>query len=93
MSFFKTLTMSAVALGGLAMVPSAALAQAAPGGDVARPAGAAFGPTYADLATLADAAELVLRVQIRKATVLRPERAPGVAPGFARLYVEANTWR
>jgi len=91
MAFFKTLAIAGMALGGLAAVPSAALAQAAAGGAVARVAGAAFGPTYADLATLSDAAELVLRVQIRKATALKPERAPGLAPGFARLYVEANT--
>ena len=91
MSFFKTLTISAAAVGGLGAVPCAALAQGAAGGDVARPAGAAFGPTYADLATFSDAAELVVRVQIRKTTALKPDRAPGLAPGFARLYVQANT--
>jgi hypothetical protein len=91
MSFFKTLAICATALGGLAAVPCAGLAQASGGGDVAQSAGAAFGPTYADLATLSDAAELVVRVQIRKVTALKPDRAPGVAPGFARLYVQANT--
>ncbi|MBA4768147.1 MAG: hypothetical protein H2049_11025 [Porphyrobacter sp.] len=91
MSFFKTLAMAGMVFGALATVPSAALAQTARGGDVAQPAGAAFGPTYADLATLSDAAELVVRVQIRKTTALKPDRAPGLAPGFARLYVEANT--
>lgn len=91
MSFFKTLAMAGMVFGGLVTVPSAALAQTARGGDVAQPAGAAFGPTYADLATLSDAAELVVRVQIRKTTALKPDRAPGLAPGFARLYVEANT--
>lgn len=91
MSFFKTLMISAAALSGVVAGPCAALAQSAVGGDVARPAGAAFGPTYADLATLSDAAELVVRVQIRKATALKPDRAPGIAPGFARLYVQANT--
>jgi hypothetical protein len=49
------------------------------------------GPTYADLATLSDGAELVVRVQIRKATALKPDRAPGLQPGFARLYVQAQT--
>lgn len=91
MSFFKTLAMAGAVFGGLAAVPCAALAQTNATGDVVRPAGASFGPTYADLATLSDAAELVVRVQIRKATALKPERAPGLAPGFARLYVEANT--
>jgi len=91
MSFFKSLVMTGGALATLATGLSPALSQAPAGGDVATRTGSAFGPTYADLATLSDAAELVLRVQIRKATTLRPERAPGVAPGFARLYVEANT--
>ncbi len=91
MSFFKTLALTGAALGGLAAGPLPALAQAPARGDVATLAGPAFGPTYADLASLSDAAELVVRVQIRKATALRPERAPGVTPGFARLYVEAQT--
>jgi hypothetical protein len=91
MSFFKTLVISLAGLGGLAAVPCAGLAQASGSGAAVQPAGAVSGPTYADLATLSDAAELVVRVQIRKATALKPDRAPGVAPGFARLYVQANT--
>ncbi len=47
--------------------------------------------TYADLATLADQSELVVRAQIRRQTLLKPERAPGLAAGFARLLIEANT--
>jgi hypothetical protein len=47
--------------------------------------------TYADLATFSDAADLVIRAQIRRHTTLKPDRAPGLAPGFARLYIEANT--
>jgi hypothetical protein len=47
--------------------------------------------TYADLATLSDQSELVVRAQIRRQTSLKPDRAPGLAPGFARLYIEANT--
>ena len=47
--------------------------------------------TYADLVALSDPAELVLRAQIRRQIVLEPERAIGVAPGFARLYIEAET--
>lgn len=49
------------------------------------------GPTYADIADVADAAELVARVQVRKQAVVEPERAPGLQPGFARLYIEART--
>jgi len=47
--------------------------------------------TYADLAMLGDQSELVVRAQIRRITALKPERAPGLAPGFARLFVDANT--
>jgi len=91
MSFFKTLAIAGAAAGGLVAGTCGALAQGPAGAAPAPVAAAPTGPTYADLATLSDAAELVVRVQIRKATALKPERAPGVAPGFARLYVEANT--
>lgn len=48
------------------------------------------GPGYVTLARLADAAPQVLRVQVKKATVIEPERAPDVAPTMARLFVEAQ---
>lgn len=67
-----------------AMLPSPALAQA-------QSETAADRLTYADLAGLADGAELVLRAQIRRQIMLEPERAAGVAAGFARLYIEART--
>ncbi|MBI1402895.1 MAG: hypothetical protein GC147_06760 [Porphyrobacter sp.] len=76
-----------MAVGGLAAAPCAALAQ--PAGAPA--AAAPTGPTYADLVTLSEASDLVIRVQIRRQTALKPERAPGLAPGFARLYIEAQT--
>ncbi|OYW50477.1 MAG: hypothetical protein B7Y36_06295 [Novosphingobium sp. 28-62-57] len=47
--------------------------------------------TYADLANLSEAAELVLRAQIKKASRLKPEQAPGLAPGMARMLIEART--
>lgn len=47
--------------------------------------------TYADLADLADAANLVLRVKIRRQAEVDTQRAPGLAPGYARLYLEADT--
>ncbi|MBV7258432.1 hypothetical protein [Erythrobacter crassostreae] len=47
--------------------------------------------TYVDLVTLAERSELVIRAEIRRQTQLAPERAPGLAPGFARLYIEAET--
>jgi hypothetical protein len=47
--------------------------------------------TYADVASLADAAGLIARVEIRDQAQVEPERAPGLAPGHARLYIEADT--
>lgn len=87
MPFFNPLKVSLVAAAGLAMVPVAGIAQTpAPGATIA-----ADGPTYADLATLSDSAELVIRAKIRRQTTLKPDRAPGLAPGFARLYIQADT--
>ncbi len=57
----------------------------------AGPVAAAPALTYADLVGLADGAPLVLRAQIRDQAIVEPERAPGLAPGHARLYVEART--
>jgi len=85
--FFKKLKVLPVAAAALAAMAAPALAQA-PQPSVAS---APSGPTYADLATLSDAADLVIRAQIRRQTALEPERAPGLAPGFARLYIEART--
>lgn len=50
---------------------------------------AAGAPTYADLADLALAAPVAAEVSVARATVLKPDRSPGVRPGFARFYVEA----
>lgn len=47
--------------------------------------------TYADLVTLSDGSAMVVRAQIRRQTALKPERAPGLAPGFVRLFIEART--
>ena len=47
--------------------------------------------TYADLASLADASEVVLRAQVRKVSLLKPEQATGLAPAMARLLIEART--
>jgi hypothetical protein len=47
--------------------------------------------TYADLADLARAAAIVAVVEVRDQADVEPERAPGLAPGHARLYVEART--
>jgi hypothetical protein len=87
MPFFNNMAGPAITLCALAMTPVAAQAPALPLSTSA----AAAEPTYADLATLSDAADLVLRAQIRRQTVVKPDRAPGLAAGFARLYIEANT--
>lgn len=47
--------------------------------------------TYADLVELAQASELVLRVEIRDQRTVPVERAPGLAAGHARLYLQART--
>lgn len=47
--------------------------------------------TFADLASLADASEIVARVQVRKASRLKPEQAPGMPAGMARVLIEART--
>ncbi len=47
--------------------------------------------SYADLAGLTEAASLVALVEIRDQATVEPERAPGLMPGHARLYVEART--
>lgn len=49
--------------------------------------------TYADLVGLAEAASIVARVTVDDQATVAPERAPGLAPGHARLYVEAQTER
>lgn len=87
------------ALGTLAFaaLPSMAAAQAENSINSAQayapnsPDGLAARATYVDLVTLAERSELVLRAQIRRQTTLAPERAPGLKPGFARLYIEADT--
>lgn len=47
--------------------------------------------TYADMAQLAEKASAAVLVEVRDQAQLKPERAPGLAPGHARLYVEART--
>lgn len=47
--------------------------------------------TFADLASLSDAAEVVARVQVRKVSRLKPEQSAGLQPGLARVLIEART--
>ena len=48
-------------------------------------------PTYADIADLAEAADIVALVEVRNQTLIKPERAPGLTPGHARLLIKART--
>ncbi|MXP10984.1 hypothetical protein [Pseudoblastomonas halimionae] len=59
----------------------------------AQEAPARTGLTYPDLVGLAESSPIVIEVQPTRAIALEPERAPGVAPGMVRLYVEADTVR
>ena len=80
---------------GLA-VPAALLACAVPGAATAQaPAAvsAAPAPTYADLVSLAEASAVVAEVTVKGQAIVPPERAPGLAPGRARLYLETQTQR
>ena len=81
-------------LRGLAL-PLALGACAVDGGALAQPASpvAAAQPTYADLVGLAEPAAIVAEVTVRDQVVVPPERAPGVRPGFVRLYLQAETLR
>ena len=47
--------------------------------------------TYADMATLVEASTIVARAEIRNQTLVEPARAPGLAAGKGRLYVQART--
>ncbi|WP_260581364.1 hypothetical protein [Sphingopyxis sp. PET50] len=46
--------------------------------------------SYADVADLATAAPMAIHARIASATALKPERAPGLAAGHSRFYVEAD---
>jgi hypothetical protein len=66
-------------------------AAAVPGAAQDRQPAAAPAVTFADVADLAEASAVVALVEVRDQAIVEPERAPGLAPGHARLYVEART--
>ncbi len=78
------LLLALVAGGSVSAIPAEAQAPAT----IAQ---ARTGPTYADLVDLADPAAAVIHARIRKQATVEPERAPGLAPGHVRLYIEADT--
>lgn len=49
------------------------------------------GPTYADLVALSESSPLVVHAEVVRQATVEPERAPGLRPGHARLYIEAET--
>jgi hypothetical protein len=75
----------AAALAGCA-VSAAAAAQSAP-------AASAPAVTYPDLVGLAESAGVVAEVAVKSQAAVSAERAPGLAPGRARLYLETQTQR
>lgn len=72
---------------GLGLNPDPAYSQQS----VPEPAKPADLATYADLVDLSERSDMVIRAQIRRQIRVKPERAPGLKPGFARLYMEART--
>lgn len=80
----STFLFALIAAGVAAPLPAMAQARAT----IAQ---APSGPTYADLVDLADPAAAVIHARIRKQATVEPERAPGLAPGHVRLYIEADT--
>lgn len=81
------LPLAFLALAGLAMPPSAGAQPLATAGSFEQQPEV----TYADIATHADLAGVVAVVQVRSQAVVKPERAPGLKPGQARLYLQART--
>ncbi|MFA9199740.1 MAG: hypothetical protein ACEQR8_00935 [Cypionkella sp.] len=73
----------------LALVCAAFLAS--PAAAQPGPAPAASALTYADLADLSVDAEAVVRARVRQAIAVPPERGGAARPGYARVYIEAET--
>ena len=84
-SFLRNLAPAALAVSMVAIQPAGVVhAQDLPAANPGQ-------PSYADLVDLADSADLVLRAKIRRLVRVEDERAPGLAPGRGRYYVEAQT--
>lgn len=74
-------------------LPLALAACATPGEAQVSPVPPVQALTYADVVELAESAAIVARVTVANQANVAPERAPGLAPGHARLYIEAQTER
>jgi len=80
----------AAAAFGLSLLSVGIPAVSAMQGDDAAATGVQSPYSYSDLADLAVAAPIVIRAQIKDSAEVKPERAPGLAPGHSRFYVEAD---
>jgi hypothetical protein len=78
------------ALGALAAASFATLAGTPPALAQDEPQ-ALPAPTYADIADLADGANLVVKARIRRQSALDPARSPFLRAGWVRLYLQADT--
>ena len=87
----KVLTFRFSWLAGLAALAMGGMSASAQSGSQAQSGIEESGLTYADLAGMSDASQLVIRAQIRKQITVDPARAAGLAPGFARIYIQAQT--
>ena len=80
----RTAFAAMLAVGTAAAVPGAAQAQDAL--ESASPLA-----TYADFASFAEQADVVVLVEVRDQAAVDAARAPGLAPGHARLFIEGRT--
>jgi hypothetical protein len=67
-------------------IPAAASAQSPP-------AASAPAPTYADLVGLVEDSAVIAEVAVKDQATVPAERAPGLSPGRARLYLQTQTQR
>lgn len=81
MGFARFVAFAAV----LAAIPAGASAPAA-----AQIAPSADGPSYVETVGVMLRAPLAVDATVRSAARIRPEESPGLAPGFARFYVQAD---
>lgn len=84
-------TICAIALTAGAAPAADAQAQGAPIRATTATAPAPTPLTYADLVDMALPADLVAKLQVLKASRLKPAESPGLAPGKARFYIEGTT--
>lgn len=86
----KTMRILTAIAGFAAVIPQFSHAQqsAAP---MATASGFSGNLTYADIADLSAGTPLVAKVQVRKVARLKPDQAPGLRAGMARVYIEGRT--